>query len=225
MSSRGRKPAGPGPVEISVAAVLSLLLGVLVGVASLALQPVEVVKELPPKSDRPRGVVYHVEGRRDFSAQAEAVRKRQLFMGGQSVSLTEQELNLLFSPAKPGAAGKQAARQEVVIGGAFAVGEPNVRLADGLIQLAAPVRLAVPDLGLRLLVQIRGRMARRPEGFVFDPSEIYLGSCPLGALPFITGLVRSRLGTLDVIPEDLRANWLRLADANVDGGLLRLRLP
>jgi hypothetical protein len=225
MGGSGRKPAGPGWGEIAFAAALSILLGVILGAAVLVLQPVVVVKELPPERDRPRGVVYHVEGRHDSSKQAEAVRKRQLFMGGQSISLGEEELNLLFAPAKPAAAGKKESKAEVVIAGAFAVGEPNVRLADGLIQLAAPVRLTLPDLGLRVIVQVRGRMVRKPEGFVFDPAEIRVGSCPVGGLPFVLGLVRSRLGTLDVIPEDLRANWLKLADASVEGGLLRLRLP
>ncbi len=225
MGVRGRKPAGPGSGEIAFAAVLSVLLGVFVGVAFLVLQPVLVVKELPPEKDRPRGAVYHVPGRLDSSRQAEAVRKRQLFMGGQSISLSEEELNLLFAPAKPSAASKKDAVPEVLVAGVFAVGEPNVRLADGIIQLAAPVRLTMPDLGLRLTAQIHGRMAKTAEGWVFDPLEVYLGSCPVGALPFVRGMVRSQLGTLDVIPEDLRANWRKLAEARVEGGLLRLRLP
>ena len=225
MRAREGKPVGPGTAEIVVAAILSVLLGLVLGVAILVLQPVAVVKELPAAKDRPRGMVYHIPGKQDSSKGAEALRKRQLFMGGQSISLSEEELNLLFAPPATGSAGRKESKNEVVIGGLFAVGEPNVRLADGVIQLAAPVRLVMPDVGVRFIVQIRGTMARGSGGFVFAPSEIHVGSCPVGALPFVSGMVRSRLGTLDVIPDDLRTNWLKLAEARVDGNLLRLRLP
>ena len=40
---------------IAFAAALSILLGVILGAAVLVLQPVVVVKELPPEKDRPRG--------------------------------------------------------------------------------------------------------------------------------------------------------------------------
>lgn len=225
MRARGSKPAGPGPAEVVVAAILSLVLGVLLGALLLAVQPVVAVKELPAEKDRPRGTVFYIEGRHDSSKRAEAIRKRQLFMGGQSISLSEEELNLLFAPATPSAAAKSEPKPEVVFGGVFAVGEPNVRLADGLIQLAAPVRLTFPDLGFRFIAQVRGRMTRGSAGFVFEPTEVYLGSCPAGALPFVSGMVRAQLGTPDIIPADLRANWLKLADAKVEGSVLRLRLP
>jgi hypothetical protein len=224
MRASRRGPQGPSWAEVSTAALLSVILGGVVGAAILAFQPVLVVKEPPAPKDRLAGSVYFTEGLRDSTKSAEAVRKRQLFMGGQSISLSEEELNLLFA-APAAAPGEKPKPVEVSVAGVFSAGEPNVRLADGLIQLAAPVRLAVPDLGLRFIAQIRGRMVRKAEGFVFEPSEMYLGSCPLGAIPFVSGLIRSRLGTLDLVPGELRANWARLVDASVEGRLLRLRLP
>ena len=224
MSASRQGAQGPGWTEVTVAALLSVVLGALVGAAMLALQPVAVVKELPSPKDRPAGVVYVIEGRRDSSKSAEAVRKRQLFMGGQSISLAEEELNLLFAAPAP-APGEKPRAAEVPVGGIFAVGEPNVRIADGLIQVAAPVRLAMPDLGLKFIVQIRGRMVKKPEGFVFEPTEMYLGSCPLSVIPFVSGMIRSRVGTVDVVPAELRANWARLVEASIEGRLLRLRLP
>ena len=118
-----------------------------------------------------------------------------------------------------------ADRTEVIRQRYPAAGEPNVRIADGLIQVAAPVRLAMPDLGLKFIVQIRGRMVKKSEGFVFEPTEMYLGSCPLSVIPFVSGMIRSRVGTVDVVPAELRANWARLVEASIEGRLLRLRLP
>jgi hypothetical protein len=224
MSASRKGPTGPSGTEIAVAAVLSLLLGAMIGAGVLISQPVATVKELPPEKDRPRGAVYVVEGARDSSKSAEAIRKRQLFMGGQSISLSEEELNLVFAAPAP-APGDKARKPEVVIAGIFAVGEPNVRIADGLIQVAAPVRLTVPDLGFKFIAQVRGTMVKKAEGFVFEPREMYLGGCPLGAIPFLAGMIRSRVGTIEVVPGEVRANWARLVDAAVDGRLLRLRLP
>jgi hypothetical protein len=224
MSASRKGPTGPSGTEIAVAAVLSLLLGAMIGAGVLISQPVATVKELPPEKDRPRGAVYFVEGARDSSKSAEAIRKRQLFMGGQSISLSEEELNLVFAAPAP-APGDKARKPEVVIAGIFAVGEPNVRIADGLIQVAAPVRLTVPDLGFKFIAQVRGTMVKKAEGFVFEPREMYLGGCPLGAIPFLAGMIRSRVGTIEVVPGEVRANWARLVDAAVDGRLLRLRLP
>ncbi|MEY4006710.1 MAG: hypothetical protein RLZZ221_2806 [Verrucomicrobiota bacterium] len=139
MSASRKGPTGPSGTEVAVAAALSLLLGTIIGAGLLISQPVATVKELPPEKDRPRGppekdrprgAVYFVEGVRDASKSAEAVRKRQLFMGGQSISLSEEELNLLFAAPAP-ASGEKAKKPEVVIAGVFAVGEPNVRIADG----------------------------------------------------------------------------------------------
>lgn len=224
MSASRKGPTGPSGTEVAVAAVLSLVAGVIIGVGVLVIQPVAIVKELPPEKDRPRGAVYFVEGARDASKSAEAIRKRQLFMGGQSISLSEQELNLVFaSPAT--APTEKEKKPEVVFAGIFAVGEPNVRIADGLIQVAAPVRLAVPELGLKVIAQVRGTMVKRPEGFVFEPRQMYLGGCPLDAIPLVGGMIRNRLGTVDIVPGELRANWARLVDASVEGRILRLRLP
>ncbi|MFM8618448.1 MAG: hypothetical protein ACKOE8_06950 [Opitutaceae bacterium] len=224
MSASRKGPTGPSNTEVAVAAVFSLALGAIIGAALLVIQPVATVKELPAEKDRPRGAVYLVEGGRDSSKSAEAIRKRQLFMGGQSVSLSEEELNLVFASPAP-RPGEKTTQPEVVIAGVFAVGEPNLRIADGLIQLAAPVRLTLPDLGVKFIAQVRGTMVKKADGFVFEPREMYLGGCPLGAFPFVGGMIRARLGTVEVVPGELRANWARLVDASVDGRLLRLRLP
>ncbi len=224
MSASRQRPQGPSWGEIAAAASLSAILGAALGAVILAVQPVVGVKELPALKDRPAGSVFYVEGRRDSAKSAEAVRKRQLFMGGQSISLSEEELNLLFAAPAP-VPGEKPKPVEVPVAGVFSVGEPNVRIADGFIQIAAPVRLATPDLGLRFIAQIRGRMVKRAEGFVFEPGEMYLGSCPLGSIPFVAGAIRSRLATLEVVPGELRANWARLVEASIEGRLLRLRLP
>ena len=88
---------GPGWAEVILGAVLSAVLGVVLGAALLILKPIVVVKELP--KEPVAGAVYYVEGSRDTAKAKQALAKRKAFAQGQSVTVTEDEINSLAAPA------------------------------------------------------------------------------------------------------------------------------
>jgi hypothetical protein len=54
---------GPGPGEIVIGSILSVLLGALLAALFLAARPMKVVKEIPEEVES--GVVYIIEGKMD----------------------------------------------------------------------------------------------------------------------------------------------------------------
>ena len=69
---------------------------VVLGALLLVFRPVVTVKEEPKERDR--GVVYYVEGSRDPSKARQALAKRKAFTDGQSITITEEEINALIAP-------------------------------------------------------------------------------------------------------------------------------
>jgi hypothetical protein len=228
-----RATHGPSWTEVILGALLSTVLGVLIGAALLVLRPVVAVKEAPKEADRVKGAVYYIEGSRDGGKARGAPQKRAAFVGGQSVSLTEDELNALATPvpaAAPGKApekGKAApkAKEPEPAGGMYALGGANFRLREGAMQIAVPVTVTAMDLGLKLVVQARGGITKSGSGFVFDPAELYVGSCPVQRLPVVGGLVRSQFLSSNAIPDDIKAAWAKLANATIEGSVLKLTMP
>src|SRR5882724_8414285 len=146
---------GPSLFEVTLGALLSVLLGAVVAVLFLILKPVEVVKVLPKEDERVQGAVYFVEGSKDFGRGKQWMRKRQMMLDGTpgTISLTEDELNSWFSsdsaqkgakppaakpapkpPAKPGQPAAPAAAEEVPAD-LVTWSELNFRMHDGSLQV------------------------------------------------------------------------------------------
>ncbi len=212
-----RELAGPSWTEVILGAVLSLILGVALGAAYLVLKPVETVRELPkePVAD----MVYFISGSRDASRARQAEAKQAAFLRGGSVVLSEDELNVLVAP---GAEAKPAAPAG---GSTLTPGVPNFRIRDSVMQVAGPVRLSVLGLEDEIVVQARGVFEKRNDVFVFSPTEIYVGSCPVQRLPGVQGLLFGRVLAAVVAPAELVAAWRRVSDAAVEGSTLRLTVP
>src|SRR5882724_793894 len=107
---------GPSFVEVILGALLSFALGVVLATVFLIIKPVEAVKELP--KEPVKGAIYYLAGSKDGSKGKAIVRKRKALVAGQSVALTEDELNLAFDapdknkpapPPPPPAKGKAPA--------------------------------------------------------------------------------------------------------------------
>lgn len=221
---------GPSWTEVILGAFLSLLLGVVIGAALLILRPVEVVRELPKEPDR--NIVYHIEGSRDTAKARQAPAKRNAFMNGQSVSLTEEEINSLIAPTPAPGAGKGKAPEKGKDGkdakeggassGQFALGAPNVRIREGVMQVALPVTINLIDH--KVIAQARGGFVKEGDIFVFEPTEMYLGSCPVQRLPILSGLVRDRLKAAQAMPDEVKAAWQKLGSVSVDGNTLKLTM-
>ncbi len=219
---------GPGWGEVILGAVLSLVLGAVLGAVVLIIRPVQSVKELPKEEDRAKGAVYYVEGSKVTAKAAQAQAKRKALVAGQSVTVTEDEINSLIAAAKappPPAKGEAPAAEAAAGSETLAVGTPNVRIRDGVVQLAAPVTLNALGFSQQVVAQARGGFAKEGDRFVFVPTEMYVGSCPVQRVPVLSGLVRKKLAEAQPIPEDIATAWSQVASVEVEDNALRVSMP
>jgi len=227
----------PSWTEVILGAALSLALGVALGAVLLALRPVSPVKELPKETERTPGVVYYVEGTRDSAKSKQAAAKRKLFAQGQTVSVTEDEINSFIAPppppvAKPKAgekakpSDKAAAAAAAPSGDLLSAGSPNFRIRNGTMQLAVPVTVSLFGLfEQQVMVVARGGFAKQGDVFSFAPDTLYVGSCPMERLPFARGFLTKKVYSMVTVPDDIAAAWPKLADVTVDGNTLKLAMP
>src|SRR5947209_5142065 len=110
VSKVDRAKYGPGLVEITLGALLSVILGALIAFVFLVLRPVTIVHALP--KEKPANAVYYIEGSKDSAHGRQWLRKKQIFVEGGSVSVGEAELNTFVAGNAPkqGNAPKPAAK-------------------------------------------------------------------------------------------------------------------
>ena len=229
----------PSWTEVTLGAVLSVALGIVLGALLLALRPVNTVKELPKEADRVPGAVYYVEGSHDSGKARQAAAKRRQFAGGATVAANEDEINSLVPAAaapapaakpktaeKAKAGDKEAPAASAPSGDLISPGAPNFRIRDGVVQIGVPVTINLFGLiEQKVMVVARGGFVKKGDGFAFDPDTLYLGSCPVQRLPFAAGFVAKKvLGSIP-IPEDIAAAWPKLADVKAEGNTLTLAMP
>jgi hypothetical protein len=218
---------GPSWVEVILGALLSFVLGVLLGAALLIFRPVVVVKELPKGDKLDPKAVYFVEGSRDSTKGREAAAKRKMFAEGRSVTVVEDELNALTGPAATFAppAGKAAEKPAAPAGDdMLATGTPNFRVRDGALQIGVPVTLNLLGITEKVIVQTRGGFQKR-DGFVYEPDVFYVGCLPLQRLRYVVKYARERFLNPQAVPEDIKAAWPKLANVAIQGNTLTLTMP
>ena len=191
--------------------------------------PAEQVREIPKGDKFDAKTIYYIKGNRDGSKAKLLQEKRAAFVGGQSVTVTEDELNT-HAPAAPAAhAGAPKADSKAPAApagdGMLNPGPLNVRLHDGRMQLSVPVVLNVLGLSTEVIVQSDGRFVKEADGFVYQPDTFYAGSCPLQRLPMAAGLVREKILLAQPIPDDIKAAWAKLANVSIEGNALKLTMP
>lgn len=228
MSSKvDRTLHGPSWTEVILGAVLSLLLGIVLGAVLMILKPVVVAKELP--KEPVAGTIYYVEGvRGDANKARQILAKRKALIEGQTVKVTEDEVNALVSAV---AAPTPAAKPDDKAGTpppapksneTVAAGTPNVRVRKGVMQVGVPLTLNVFGFEQRLIAQARGGFTKDGDVFVYDPSEIYLGSCPVQRLPFLSSYIRHKVTASQSVPEDIVTAWRKLANVTIEDNTIVL---
>jgi hypothetical protein len=231
-----RATHGPSMTEIVLGVVLSVILGVAIAAALLILRPVETVKELP--KEPAKNVVYYIEGSKDSTKGRAGLAKRKSFAEGQSVTLTEDEINAVLgaqpNAVTPGAPGKTPEKPKDAKGKEapppasdemLALGAPNVRIKEGDLQVGVPITINALGLGQKVIVQAHGGFVKTDSGFVYEPSTLYFGSCPVHRLPFLSGFVRKKAIDGQPIPEDIKTSWAKLANVAIEGSTLKLTMP
>lgn len=248
MSSRlSRHTRGPSWAEVILGATLSVALGVVLGAVFMAFQPIEIVKELPPEAERKAGVVYHIDGSRDTNKARLATTKKKAFLEGQSVTLTEDELNVLAGPApaprpapaaaaaakgapapkapapKSPAPAQKAGAPEAEVD-ALVVGTPNFRLREGDVQISVPLTVNALGLGSIVTVKTHGQFVKKDDAFRYEVGDMYVGSLPVHRVPFLSAYARDQFVSHPV-PEDVLTAWKKVAKVTVAAGTLQLTMP
>ncbi|MEO7415260.1 MAG: hypothetical protein ABIZ81_18095 [Opitutaceae bacterium] len=224
---------GPSWTEVFLGAFLALALGIALGALSLILKPVVAVKELPKEADRVANAVYYIAGSRDANKGPQAESKRKNFAAGQSVSVNEDELNLLTvsRPPAPAPAPKPKAKAKAgelplpQINADATVLPPKFRIRDGVMQIAVPTTVSVMGFGQTMILLAKGDFAREDGRFVFVPASMTIGSCPLNRFPFAKKFALKQLLGSQPFPEDVAASWGQLVAVRVEGSELKLTMP
>ncbi|HKB90920.1 MAG TPA: hypothetical protein VKC60_10435 [Opitutaceae bacterium] len=213
-----RAKYGPGVFEVTLGVILSVALGVLLAFVYLVLKPVQVVKVLP--KEQPAYTVYYIEGSTNSSRGKQWMRKKQLFVEGSTVSLTEDELNawIAASTTPPKAAANPQPKNAESP-------PPNFRIHDGNLQIGLPCTLSAFGYTVQLIAQTQGHFDRKGSGFVYSPDRVYLGSCPLQRLVGFGGSLIKRFVKMPDIPEDISNAWKNLTDVAIEGNSLKLTMP
>ena len=199
------------------AALLSLATGVVVAAILLVLQPVARVKALPKPAERGHGTVYLVEGNRDAGRLQTAPEKIQFLLRGQLVTFSEEDINALLEAAF-------AVRAKKSSDGWATPGTPNVRIHEGVIQIAVEVKVECLGQKMRVQLQARGTLRERAEGWFFEPAEVTLGALPLERIPFAAGWVTANFLDPRRLHPDLATAWNRLGRVVVEGNLVKAAL-
>lgn len=262
----------PSWTEVTIGALLSVIIGAALGVVFLIFKPVMTFKDgksttvttttktLKPGEKMPKpgetivtetvrelaaGEVLYFEGSRDSAKAKLAAAKRKTFTAGGSVSVDENELNSLVgapppAPAKPApgtnkatAAKDQPPTPPAKAGAAAAASggfgftpeAPNFRIHEGEFQIGLPLRVEAFGLDVKVIMQARGQFVKRGERFVFEPTTMLLGSCPLDPLPVARSLVVKKFINALPVPEDILKVWDNLSDVAVVGSALKLTMP
>jgi hypothetical protein len=219
MSSKfDRSQYEPSLIEITLGALLSVLLGAVLSAAWLVMKPVATVRELP--EEPVPGKVYYVEGR--AGSTREWMSKLQQFTAGRSITLDEGDLNLAYR-TKAAEAEKAAKDEEKPAPGMLTPGQLNFRIADGVLQIGAPVDVSIAGL-IKTKVQVvaQGGFKRSGDTLVYAPDKFYVGSLRVEKLPVIVGMVMDRLLAAMNVSEDLAGAWDQLGDAKLEGAQLQL---
>ena len=230
----------PSWTEVTIGALLSVIIGALLGVVYLVVKPVVSVKEMPKEEELDRSAVYYVEGGRDTAKAKDAAAKRKAFIGGTPVVLNEHELKSLAAPAaapgkppapapKPAAPGaKPAAPAPAAValtGAGYTAGVINFRLHDSQLQIGVPVKVDLFGLELNVVVQTRGTFVQKGEVFAFEPATMLVGSCPVDRLPAARAYIMEKFIHTQKVPEDISKAWTKLTEVAVIGSALKLTMP
>jgi hypothetical protein len=220
--AKARALHGPGLFEIIFGALLSLGLGVTLGVVCLVVRPVEKVKELPKEPVGPAiyQPVYFVPGSADSGKSRNVAFERKALteaQPGTTVVLTEDDLNALVESiapppppppppaATPGAKPKPPTPPPAAAAAPGKPAEPapeiaqlppgpaHFRIHDGTLQAALPGDFNALGVDFSLIMQLRGGFVHGADGFAFQPGVFYLGSLPLHRLPGVSAWAYKRM--------------------------------
>lgn len=220
--SAKKSSKGPSTFEVVLGAILSVAVGVALGAALMVAKPVQKVKEIP--KDAPANAVYLIEGGRDFNKSADVAAKRKAFLEGESIDISEGEINVLLgSLAAPEAAKKPG--DKPADAKPLDLGSLNARVTPGNLQLSNTATFNLFGYSGSFIVQASGTFERQSGGPVFVPTSFYVGGCPVHRIPFAKDLLLRKLLLAHPVPDDLAAAWAKISEIAIVGDSLRVKMP
>ncbi len=220
-SKKKEEQKGPKPYEVIIGALLSIILGVLLAMVYLVVQPVEEVDELPAEALRDRRTVYFVEGQTGSAADFNWRPKVTSFEAGAAgtIELVEQELNQWVGSAFPNLEDTEAEGLLTLVPRSV-----NFRIQDGALQIASDMEVNVFGVGREVLAQIRGSIVQRDGRYVFEADSMAIGGFRMQH-DAVMDLILKRLFAAFDPSEEVTESWSRLARAEVRDDALILELP
>ena len=224
MSSPSFRSSTPGLFEIIAGSALSILLGLVLAALFLIFKEVSSVDQVP--KDKKSGVVYFVQGRKDWNSGRRWLLKREAFVQGHSISISEDELNAwieaIYPPVLPAAPAAKDKEKKDADSPWLQPGTPNVRVAADAVTLGVVCDLNIFGLTTKLVLQSEGHFAKSKGAVVFQPNTIFIGSLPLHRFGIAKGFAFRSLAGLYQFPADLEKAWEKLTDVQVDHNQLAL---
>lgn len=206
---------GVNVAQFVISAVLSLLAGALLCTAYLMFKPVPVLTG-PPK-EKEANSLYYLEGRKGYGANGWML-KREAFLRGQTISLTEEEANGWLESLYP--AARDGGKDEAAP--LLQAGTPNVRLAGDRTMLGSVFVVDLFGWKPKIVAQSRGHFAVKGGVNRFQPETVHIGSFPAHRIPLIQTLALNRVMGMWKYPEDLSAAWEKLGTVKVEKNALVL---
>lgn len=188
---------GPGLAPAIFLGILTFLIGVILGTASMISQEVAILTKSAKLEDLEPGTVYFIRGDRLGRSPWEA--KEEAWKAGtvSVLTVTEQELNQWsaqsLQPESPPVAAEEAGWMDKLD---ISVSAVNFRILDEEVQLSTELR--VPGLlGDRFFIyQVKGGFVAEGGELRFKPAAGTLGCAPLGSIPAVKGVLFSYVCSL-----------------------------
>lgn len=188
---------GPGLAPAIFLGILTFIIGVVLGTASMISQEVIPMTKTASQDDLEPGTVIYIKGDRGGRTSWEA--KEEAWKAGtvNVLTVSEQELNQWSGrnllPEKLPTPPEGASWMDKLDMSVVAV---NFRILDDKLQLATELRLPGLLGDKPFVYQIDGQFTPGEGGIVFEPSSGTIGCAPLGDLPVIKGMLFSYVSSL-----------------------------
>ncbi len=221
--SKAGKDKGPRPVEIAIAAVLSLILGVVGAAVFLAFQEPEEVVGTPPEEDRVFGVVYYVPPSMGNQAHATWQVKQTAVQQGRSgtIPLVAEELNQWAARTFPESDEEGGDKPAIHV----SPGTPGFRMEEGVFHVSMPLEWSAFGASREFLGQAHGGFAEENGVHVFDYERVYIGSMPVPGILGLSDMVVNRVASAFEVSDELREGWAGLESVTVEEETLQLTIP
>jgi hypothetical protein len=210
-----RELYGPSLFEVTLGALLSILLGGILATGYLIAQPVDTVRSLPREPDPDK--VYYVKGSASTSLGGQWMRKKQMLTeeGALQLEINEDELNSWFTSSQPKADAEETP-------GIISADDANFRIHEDALQVGLSCDISVPGFAKSVILQAKGGFSNDGDRFNFEPTEVMFGQLAAHKLPLIGNLIVNRICSAQEIPHDMEDAWDSLEEVQVQGDKILL---